>query len=303
MELSSIVLKQVIIIFILIVVGFILRKTKMIDESGSKQLTNILLLIVTPCVLINSYQKEFRADLAMNLLIATLFSLALHILMSIAGTLIYRKEPTNNYRINIFSVASSNCGFMAIPLLTAVLGDMGVFYGSGYLAVFNIFYWTYGVCLYTGNIKSLSIKKAILNPGVIGTVIGLIFFITGITLPKIIIEPIRYMSGLNTPVAMLLLGYYLANIDLKKTLTKPSIYTVSLLRLVVFPVFAIFLAKLINFDKTATSAVIIAVSCPIATVTPLFASKFGLDAGYASELVSVSTLLSIITIPLVMLLV
>lgn len=300
MELSSIVTMQVIIVFILISVGFFVKKGNLIDEHGSKQLTNILLMIVTPCVLINSYQKEFKADLAFNLFVAAIFSILIHVVMVFISTLIYGKEPTNNYRINIFSAAASNCGFMAIPLLSAVLSDMGVFYGSAYLAVFNIFYWTYGICIYTGDIKSLSLKKAFINPGVIGTFIGLVLFVGRITLPKVISEPIQYLAGLNTPLAMIILGSYLANINLKKTLKKVSIYTVSLLRLIIFPVISIFLAKLMRLDETAATAVLISVSCPTATVTTLFAAKFGLDAEYASELVSVSTLLSIVTIPFIM---
>jgi len=300
--LSTIVAIQVVIIFILISVGFVLKKIEFIDQHGTKQLTNILLMVVTPCVLINSYQKEFKPELAFNLFMATLFSVALHTVMVLISTLIYRKEPSNHYRINIFSASSSNCGFMAIPLLTAVLKDMGVFYGSAYLAVFNIFYWTYGICIYTGSTKALSLKKAFINPGVIGTVIGLVLFICRITLPRIVLEPIQYLSGLNTPLAMIILGSYLANINLKKTLAKISIYTVSALRLIVFPVLAIIILLVSGLDRTAATAVLISVSCPIATVTPLFATKFGLDAEYASELVSVSTLLSIITIPLIMML-
>lgn len=303
MELSGTVAVQVVIVFILIAVGFFLKKRNMLDERGSKQLTNILLMIVTPCVLINSYQKEFKPEFAFNLLMAVLFSVIIHVIMVIISTLIYRREPSNHYRINIFSAASSNCGFMAIPLLTAVLSDLGVFYGSAYLAVFNIFYWTYGVCIFTGDVKSLSVKKAFLNPGVIGTAIGLIFFLCGITLPKIILQPVQYLAGLNTPLAMIILGAYLANVNFKQSLKKLSIYTVSLLRLIIFPIISIILAKLMRLDETVATAVLISAACPTATVTTLFAAKFGLDAEYASELVSISTLLSIVTIPAVMMLV
>lgn len=303
MELSGIVAVQVVIVFILIAVGFILKKCKLIDEYGSKQLTNILLMIVTPCVLINSYQKEFKPELALNLLMATVFTIVIHIIMIVISTLLYRKEDTKRYRINIFSAVYSNCGFMAIPLLTAVLGSDGVFYGSAYLAIFNIFYWTHGVCLYTGDRKSLSLKKAFFNPGVIGTLISLIFFFAGIKLPSVILQPVQYLAGLNTPLAMIVLGAYLANINFKNTFKKLSIYTVSLLRLIIFPVLSILLAKLMRLDETVATAVLISAACPTATVTTLFAAKFGLDAEYASEVVSISTILSIVTVPLIMMLV
>lgn len=303
MELSSIVAVQVAIVFILIAVGFTLKKCRLIDENGSKQLTNILLMIVTPCVLINSYQREFIAEYAVKLLAAAGFAVLIHIVMIIAATLLCRPEKTNHYRINIFSAVYSNCGFMAIPLLTAVLGTDGVFYGAAYLAIFNICYWTHGVLLYSGDRKSLSLKKAFLNPGVIGTFLSLLLFFLQIRLPKIVLSPVEYLAGLNTPLAMIVLGAYLADIDLRKTLKKPSIYFVSLLRLIVFPIIAVFLAKLMRLDETVATSVLISAACPTATVTTLFAAKFGLDAGYASEIVSFTTLLSIVTIPLVMFLV
>lgn len=302
MELSSIVAMQVAIVFILIAVGFVLKKAKMIDDNGSKQLTNILLFIVTPCVLIKSYQTEFRTDLAANILWAAFFTVIIHAVMIVISTLIFRKEPTKRYRINIFSAVYSNCGFMAIPLLSAVLPENGVIYGSAYLAIFNILYWTHGVCLYTGSRKSLSLKNAFLNPGVIGTILSLVLFVGRVELPRIIFEPVNYLAGLNTPLAMIVLGVYLANIDFKKTLKKISIYLVALLRLIVFPVIAIIISRVMRLDGDVAKAVLISAACPPATVATLFAAKFGLDAGYASEVVSVSTVLSIITIPMVMLL-
>lgn len=303
MELSKLLTEQVIIIFILIAIGFILKKTNKINDTSAKQLANILLSIVTPCVLINAYQKEFQPELAINLLFASLFTLLLHIIMIILSALIFRKEPSQHYKINIFTSIYSNCGFMAIPLLSAVLGSDGVFYGSAYLAVFNILYWTHGVATYTGGVKELSIKKVFLNPGVIGVSISLILFFFNITLPKIIIEPVKYMAGLNTPLAMVVLGTYLANINFKKTLKQLSIYGVSFLRLILFPIIGIIIAKLLKMDETAANAVLISTACPSAAVATLFAARFGLDAEYSSEIVSITTLFSIATIPLVMLLV
>lgn len=303
MTLSTIVAVQVAIVFILIAVGFVLKKSRLIDENGSKQMTNILLTIVTPCVLIKSYQRDFLPEHALNLLWAAGFAVLIHVVMIILATLIYRPDDSKRYRINIFSAVYSNCGFMAIPLLSAVLGDDGVFYGASYLAIFNICYWTHGVCLYSGGIKALSLKKAFLNPGVIGTLLSLAMFFLQIRLPNIVLSPVEYLAGLNTPLAMIVLGAYLADINLLKTLKKPAIYTVSLLRLVVFPIIAIILARLMHLNEAVATAVLIAAACPTATVTTLFAAKFGLDAGYASEIVSFTTVLSIATIPLVMLLV
>ena len=303
MELGKLLAEQVLIVFVLISVGFILKKAKKIDVTGSRQLTNILLTLVTPCVLINAYQKEFKPELALNLLWGAIFSLLIHLIMIFLSTVIFRKEPTKKYLINRFTSIYSNCGFMAIPLLSAVLGEDGIFYGSAYLALFNIFTWTQGLSLFGGGFRNMSLKKAFINPGVIGVTISMVFLIGGITLPKVIIEPVRYIAGLNTPLAMIILGTYLANINIKETIRKFSILGVSFVRLILFPVIGIVLAKLMKLDDVVAYSVLITTACPSATIATLFAAQSGFDAEYASEIVSISTLLSILTIPLVMMLV
>lgn len=303
MQISKILAIQVIVVFILISVGFLQKKRKKIDSHTTKRLTDLLLEIVTPCVLINAYQKEFKSELAANLFIAFLFAIIIHIIMFIITALLFRKEETKSYRIKIFSSVYSNCGFMAIPLLSASLGADGVFFGSAYLAVFNISTWTHGVCVCSGDIKSMSFKKALFNPGVIGTSIGLLLFVLQINLPTVLIEPIKHIANLNTPLAMIILGTYLANIDFRETFRKISIYWVSFIRLIIFPVIAIIITRIMNLDQTVATALLITSACPCATATPLFATKFGLDAEYASEIVSISTILSVITIPVIMFLV
>ena len=311
MELSKIVANQVLIIFGLVVIGFILTKAKMLTEKGVKDLTNILLFVVTPCVLISSYQKEFSVSEAKKLGLAALLAIGIHIVAIVISSLVFIKNDDKKFnRINNFASVYSNCGFMAIPLLSEALGAQGVFYGSMYLAVFTPLYWTHGVYVYTGgDKKEISLKKAFLNPGLIGTTLSLVLFITGFWfkdyIPSVNIavgtfkSVVSYMASLNTPLAMLVLGYYLANVNFLSCLKKPALYLVSILRLGVIPIIGIYIMKLLNVDMEIAKAIIIPAACPTATVTTLFASRFKLDAEYSAELVSATTLLSIITIPLV----
>ncbi len=302
MNLSKILTEQVIILFILIAVGFILKKSGKINDTSAKQLSTILLSIVIPSVLIESFQKDFQPELVYKLISAVLFTFVIHVAMIIIASLMFRKEPTGRYKINIFTSIYSNCGFMALPLLDAVLGSEGIFYGSAYMIIFNLLYWTHGVAVYSGGVKELSVKKAFINPGIIGVSISLLMFFLQIRLPKIILTPVAYMADLNTPLAMVILGTYLANIDFKKTLKKLSIYGVSFLRLLLFPAIGIVIAKIFSLDTTMATAIIISTACPSAAVATLFAVRFNEDAEYASEIVSITTLFSIATIPLVMML-
>lgn len=302
MELSRIVFVQVLIIFVLMAVGFVCSKARLINEKGTRQMTDVLLLIVMPCVLIKAYQKEFSKELIFGLLMSALFALVIHIIGIVISTLIFKREESLRYRINIFSSVYSNCGFMAIPLLDAAVGTDGVFYGSAYLAVFTILNWTHGICLYSGSLKEISVKKIITNPGIIGTTIAIILFVTGIKLPYVLEESVSYLAGLNTPLAMIVTGAYLTRVDFKKALKNVSIYLVSVLRLVIVPIIAVVVAKIINIDALIAKSVLISAACPTAAIAALFATKYELDSTYAAEVVSITTILSVVTIPLVLML-
>lgn len=302
MGLSGTVFIQVLIMFILIFVGFVLAKGNIINEKGTKQMTEILLKVVTPAVLINAYQKEFSPKLAGGLLISAVFAIILHIIFILVSTFIFKKEESLRYRVSIFSSVYSNCGFMAIPLLSATLGADGVFYGSSYLAVFTIFYWTHGICLYGGSIKEISIKNILTNPGIIGTFIAVILFVLRIKLPYVVGESVKYLAGLNTPVAMIILGAYITRVNFKEAFRNKGLYIVTLLRLLILPAVAVLLAKIMPIDDVAKKAILISASCPTATVTALLATRYDLDSVYASELVSITTVVSILTIPLILML-
>lgn len=299
MEIAKIVTNQVIIMFILIILGYILAKTKIVSQRGSKELSNILVMIVTPCVLIKSYSIDFNADMAAGLAKCLVFSVVIHIIAIVVSNLLIKKDELEKYRIERFSVVYCNCGFMAIPLLSAAFGGDGVFYGSAYLVVFTALSWSHGLYLYSGDKKTLSFVKIATTPGMIGIVVGMLLFLTGLRLPSPLFAAVDYMTGLNTPVAMILLGVFLAEVDLKKAFLHTKLYVVSALRLVIIPVIAILIGRFFNLDDHLLSATIITAACPVATVAALFAAKYDLDTAYASEMVAINTLISIITIPVI----
>ena len=301
MELGKIAAYQVAIIFILIAVGFGMKKRGQISEHGVRDMTNLLLNVVTPCVLVRAYQKPFEESLALGLLRCAGLAVISHAVGILLASLVFRKkDETKHNRINIFCAVYSNCGFMAIPLMQALLGDAGVFYGATYLAVFTPLYWTHGVAVYTGGVKELSWKKAILNPGVLGTVVSVILFVCRITLPNFLMESAGYMAYLNTPVAMVILGTFLAGVNFRKAFGHLSLYAVSFLRLLLIPLITLGIAYLLPMSLLEVQSVLLPAACPAATVATLFAARFHLDAEYSSELVAITTLVSIVTIPLIM---
>lgn len=297
------VANQVAIMVIMISIGFFCYKKELLTEAGVKSMSAILLNVVTPCMLINAYQQDFNSELAVKFLTAAGAAVLLHLIMIAIALIVFKKQEIPMVKkANTFMSVYSNCGFMGLPLLNAALGDEGVFLGSAYLAVFNLLYWTQGAYVFSGDKRDMLSKKAVLNPGVIGVLTGLVFFFGRIKLPGIIGTTVSGIAALNTPVAMFVIGAFLAKTKVKSALRNPNVWLVTVLRLLAFPLLSLgvlfVLTKAGITDTLTAMAVLLQVAAPCATVGSLFAVKYGYDPTYASEVIAISTLVSMITIPL-----
>ncbi len=199
-----------------------------------------------------------------------------------------------------YAVSYGNMGYMALPLCQAILGNEGVFYCSAGVVAFNILCFTHGVWLMNkdkGNNK-FELKKLIFNPGVISVLIGLPFFIFDIKTPEILNSATGHISNLNTPVAMIFFGTYMANTDLKSMFKVKENYFVAFLKLVAMPLIMFCVFKLFGISGTMLTACVISASVPSANNTAMFAAKYGKDTGVASQVVSFDSVLSVVTIPI-----
>lgn len=290
---------QVLILFLLMAFGFAGGKAKFINENGSKVMTNILLYFVTPCVIINSFNIEYDPSRLKGLLVSLLACFLIHALSAAVVTLIFRGKDIKRNRVLRFACVFSNAGYMGIPLQQAVLGEEGVFYGSVYIAVFNITLWTYGVICSTDNVKEISGKKLLMNPGIIGVVLGVLLFVSPIQLPSALSSVVSSMAAINTPVAMMVIGFYLAQSNLLAAFRDKMVYVVSVIRLIVFPLAALGLMYICGVHDVILVSMITAASAPVAAATSMFATRFDNDIPLSVNLVTFSTVLSIVTMPLI----
>lgn len=262
-------------------------------------MTDIILYIVTPCVMISAFQKDFSGDTLIKVLIAAASACVILTLSILLARLVIRDKNISRKKVLQFSVIFSNCGFMSLPLQKELLGNDGWFYGSIFVAVFNLFAWTYGLLDMSGDKKQLSVKKLALNPGIIGVVIAVILFVCRIKLPDIVSQPVTHLANLNTPVPMLIIGFYLSNAKLKNAFADLRAYIAMTLRLIIIPVAVMFAMTLLGLDKTMTIAYVIACSAPTAATTTMFAAKFNRDVELSVSVVAASTIISIFTMPLI----
>ncbi len=286
-------------LFVLIGVGFLCGKKGILTDHSSKHITDIVLYIVTPCVMVSAFQRKFSMELVGNIIIGVIFSAVIIAISILIAKITFHDKNKVDNSVYKFATIFSNCGFMSLPLQKAILGDDGWFYGSIFIAVFNIFLWTYGLVMMSGDKKQLSLKKLALNPGIVGVVIALILFVSGIELPYIVAKPIEYLSDLNTPLPMMVVGFYLSQANLKKAFTGAKIYLTLAVRLIIIPLIAVAAMTVLKIDPAITVSFTIACAAPTAATTTMFSAKFNRNVELSVSLVASTTIVSIITMPAV----
>lgn len=293
------VAQQVLILFLLVAVGFACGKVKLFHQIAVKGITDFVLIIVIPCVIIQSFQRPFNSQMLLGLGIAAAAAIAAHLLGILLAHLTVHDKNQARERVLRFSVVFSNAGFMAIPLQQAILGEDGIFYGAAYIAIFNLMLWSYGLVTMSGDRESLSPKKLLLNPGLIAIAVGLALFLSSVTLPEVLAAPIGHLAALNTPLPMIIVGFYLADTHLLDALKDKKVYWCIFLRLIAVPLLSLGGLLLCGVRDTLLVSVVIAASAPVAAAATMFSTKFDQDVELSVNLVSISTILSILTMPLI----
>ena len=293
--------QQVGVLFALIAVGYVCRKTNFLSDAFVKGCVNLLLLIVTPCLIVHVFQRPFTGTALANLGLALAFAFAAHLIGIVFAEICFRRTDERQRGVLKFATVFSNGGFMAIPLEYALLGPDGAFYGALYVVMFNFLCWTYGLKVMCGHLRDMNHRILFINPGTVGIAIGLPLFLTSTTLPVILHDPIKYIADLNTPLAMIVIGFYLADARFAAYFRCVPALVASALRLVVIPALVLsglVAARGMHLDPTMAIALTASASAPVAAMDTMFASKYGRDVDVSVGLVAVTTILSVATMPL-----
>ena len=292
--LISILLRQIAIMALLAAVGVCLSRKGFLSPQGTKDLGAILLRVIIPCVIVKSYITEFSRERLLELALSAGLALIGFILAMVISYLVFGKRR----RLENFAASFCNAGFIGIPLAQAIIGEEGVFYIAASVALLNLFQWTYGVYIMADRKDAISAKTIAKNPVVIAIVIGVVLFVSQIPVPGIVTSTLGYIAGMNTPIAMILMGTYLAKLPLKKLLDKRA-YGCVLFRLVIIPavILLVFWAlPVANMDIAL--AAFLAAATPVGANICVFAQQYDCDYEFSVVTVCLSTLLSVITVPL-----
>lgn len=305
MNISILLMQQIVQLFLMIFMGYLIVKTGLVRDDDSKVLSKIILYLIVPCVIINAFQVDYTTDTVKGLLIAfaasVMTQVVLLIVISASGKLLHLNE------VEIASVYYSNSGNLIVPIVTFILGQEWVLYGCVFMSVQLVFLWTHCKKIISRE-ASYDLKKIILNINMISIFIGVILFFTGIRLPEIIRNTLASVGTMIGPASMIVTGMLFAGMNLKQIFANKRVYFITFLRLIAVPLIALVLIKFSNLASFSADGnkimliVFLAIITPSASTVTQMCQVYGNDSRYASAINVMTTLLSIITMPVMVML-
>lgn len=261
----------------------------------NRKLTELLLNVTMPLLIITSFQFPIATiKQAPKIIIIAIFA---HLLGILISTLVYRKLKDRK-NILCFAATFSNCAFIGYPVIKSLYGESGIFYTSMYVLIFNLFLWSYGLMLFNEKLNVKNLKKIFVNPGIISILIGLLLYTFSIKIPMILLKPMEMIGSMTTPLSMMITGVILVDINYRQMFSDVELYIGVLLRLVVIPGILLGILWALNIKGTGAMTMVIVSGLPVAVSTVLFTEKYNGDSRLSSSLITLSTLFSMITLPL-----
>lgn len=294
---------QMIQLFLVISIGYILSKIKILDVDFNKKLTTLLLSVTTPALIVSSVLTTTDYLPIKDILFVFLVGIIIYIALPIIGFIIVKimRVPMPQQGLYIFMTVFSNIGFMGFPVMKAIFGNDAIFYTAIFNMIFNLLVFTVGTGImgYGTDRKTKINLKDLLSPGVVASLIALLIYFVQLKFPDVIVSTVTMIGDITTPMAMLIIGSTLANIPIKEVFGELRLYPYTLIKQVILPILAYPILSLFIKDSLILGVTLIMISMPVANTAVLFATEYDGDVSLAAKSVFMTTLLSIITIPLI----
>lgn len=290
------------ILLIYLGVGMYCRKKNMIDDQTKKKLIDLILKITLPCMIFNSFNKPLTPDILKKTALAFIVAFCIAVLSWLLGKILYRRYPQERKSILQYCTLVNNSGFLGMPMVSAVYGADGLLYASIFIIPNRIMMWTAGLSLFTVSDFKSKCRNILLNPCIITVFLGIARRMLNIPLPEFIDKSAANIGAITSPLSMMIIGTMLVGISWKD-LFEPSIFYLTFIRLIFLPLIALVLMRIMRFDPLLTGVSLILTGMPAGSTSALLAAKYGADEDYASRCIITTTIISLITIPLLMLLI
>lgn len=297
---------QMVVILLLIATGFICKKTGVLREGDDKALSRLLIQVLNPCIIISSMAGADSVDRGSTFM-AFLVALIMFAMLIFLGTFLSGIFSTDKVKRNIYKLmfSFSNLGFIGIPFVKAMFGAEYLVYVAIFIFEYNVFYYTYGALLFSekGSSKfDLMSFRYVINPGTIACVIALLIFALQIKLPTIINSAVTHLGNAAIPISLIIVGYSVKEESFTRMFTRWKNWLFLALKMIIIPIAYAFIIKLFHFDEVLTEVAVILTAMPVGTMPMATAAEKGIDGEFCAENIVMTTLLSVGTIPLVILL-
>lgn len=299
----SVIINQIIVLFLLMGLGVALVRMKVLDGGICNKLTWILCYVVMPCLIFNAFQIDYTPQLWHNFLLMASLSAGIHIVYIILSKLLLNGQRLKRLAIAEqmqFTAIYSNCGFMGIPLVMALVGQQGAFYGSVYIAVNGLFVWTHGLLTYSGTFTRKSVRNALLNPNTIASVLGVICFVFSIRMPLPIHSAVDSVGRMNTGLSMILVGASMAGVSIMEIWRSSHAWVSVFMRNLLFPVVILGGLMSLHIQGNLLIVAMALSACPVAGMSVLFAQLTGKNTEFPVKSLTLSTLASMVTLPIML---
>ncbi len=297
----KIIIKSIISLFLIMLVGVYGNKKGIIDDKVNKGLTDILLNIALPFMIISSFSFSYDEAVKNNVIKTFIYSLVAYIIIIIISHILTMPIRGERKVILHFCNIFTNTGYIGFPILNAIYGSEAVIYGAIFNMFFVLFLWTYGIIIFKGHLEKEELKEeitgALLNPSVIAVYIGIIMMIFDIRIPDMLLSSVSSIGNMTGPISMIIVGAMSTNIKIKEHLSDWTIYYSVLSKIIIIPLILFFISVLINDRSIVSNSVIILGSMPSAVMASIFAERFNIKKDYATIIVVATTLISIFTVP------
>ena len=300
MQISILLMQEIVKLFVIMFMGYAVVKAGLMKASESKSVSVILVYLVNPCVIVNAFQVKYTPEVQKGLILAVMAAVVIHLLYLLLTAIL--KHPLHLNVIERATAIYSNAGILVIPLVQVLLGQEYVIYSSAFITVQLVLLWTHCKSMLCEESK-LEWKKILLNVNIISIFVGVILFVSRVSLPSGVQSVLGMMNNLMGPLGMLLAGMVIADVSMKNVFLRKRNYLSAALRLLIYPVLSLAVMKIISLFAPVSDFKQILLTVYLASVTPActtvtsMAQLYDKDAGYASSLYVLTTLLSIVTMP------
>lgn len=300
---TEVVISQVLMIFLLVGFGFVLKKIKLLNDGFTKSSSDLIVYVTLPAMIISSMDRDFSSEVAKTSLQIFLLGAVMYACTTILAYLFVsvKKFDEDQRGVYMYMIIFGNVGYLGYPVSAILFGSIGVFYSAVFNIWFNLLTWTLGVSIMSR--RRLSLSKILLNPGLISTLLGLLIFLTPLTVPTTVKSVLDSVGSMTTPLAMFLVGAFLAEAHLKDFIAKIDLYFASILKLVVAPLMVYLCVKYLKTDSIVKMLPVMMAGMPSGVNTAIFARMFNRDYKLAAQGVVLSTALSMISLPLLIVLI